>query len=397
MSVALGEIVTPVNTWNPERDTPGKSFIYIDLSAVDQNTKTIVGAREVPCAEAPSRARQIVAAGDVLVSTVRPNLNGVARVPLEMDGATASTGFCVLRPRPEKLDGAYLFHWVRSPRFIAEMVRRATGASYPAVSDGIVCSTKLPLLPLPEQQRIAEVLDRTEALRAKRRAALDQLDTLIQALFLDIFDDPRHGEWPRTALPNAFWFQEGPGVRMWQFKAEGIKLLNVGNIEKDGSLNLTKTDRYLAQEEAFGKYKHFLVDAGDLVIASSGISFDEDGMLRTRGAFVSEQQLPLCMNTSTIRFKALDNVSDLRFLWAWLNSREFRAQITKCVTGSAQQNFGPSHLSSLMITLPPLAVQRWFARRVAAVEKLKTVHRASLAEMDALFASLQHRAFRGEL
>lgn len=96
-------------------------------------------------------------------------------------------------------------------------------------------------------------------------------------------------------LQEAFWFQEGPGVRNWQFQREGIKLLNVANIEKAGTLNLEKTDRHLSVAEVGQKYSHFLVDAGDLVIASSGIPFDDDGLLRTRGAFVEEQHLPLCL------------------------------------------------------------------------------------------------------
>ena len=72
------------------------------------------------------------------------------------------------------------------------MVRRATGASYPAVSDRIVCESKVPLPPLDEQKRIAEILDKADALRAKRRAALAQLDILTQSIFLDMFGDPRH-------------------------------------------------------------------------------------------------------------------------------------------------------------------------------------------------------------
>jgi len=187
ISVSLGTLVAPVKTWSPERDAPDKYFEYIDLGAVDQEKKVIVGAREVLCAEAPSRAKQIVAAGDVLVSTVRPNLNGVARVPAEMDGATASTGFCVLRPHPGCLDSGYLFNWVRSPHFVAEMVRRATGASYPAVSDRIVLESHLPLPPVPEQRRIAAILDKVDTLRAKRRTALAQLDTLTQSIFLNSF------------------------------------------------------------------------------------------------------------------------------------------------------------------------------------------------------------------
>jgi type I restriction enzyme S subunit len=101
-------------------------------------------------------------------------------------------------------------------------------------------------------------------------------------------------------LTDAFWFQEGPGVRNWQFTNTGIKLLNVANITKNGEIDLTKTARRLSEAEVRNKYTHFLVDAGDLVIASSGISFEEDGLLRTRGAFVEKRHLPLCMNTARV-------------------------------------------------------------------------------------------------
>ena len=83
----------------------------------------------------------------------------------------------------------------------------------------------------------------------------------------------------QVPLNEAFWFQEGPGVRNWQFTTSGIKLLNVANIVKDGSIDLSKTDRHLSEEEVEKKYSHFLVDSGDLVIASSGITIDSDGFL----------------------------------------------------------------------------------------------------------------------
>src|SRR5690606_29415613 len=184
-------------------------------SAVDQDAKAVTGARELACSEAPSRARQLVRVGDVLVSTVRPNLNGVALVPAELDGATASTGFCVLRPRAGQLDSRYLYQWVKSPRFVSDMVRKATGASYPAVSDRIVCESKRPLPPLPEQRRIAEILDKADALRAKRRAALAQLDTLTQSIFLDMFGDPATNPkgWPRKELQDLFDIARGGSPR----------------------------------------------------------------------------------------------------------------------------------------------------------------------------------------
>ena len=192
----------------------------------------------------------------------------------------------------------------------------------------------------------------------------------------------------KVSLDEVFWFQEGPGVRNWQFQKEGIKLLNVANIEKNGQLNLGKTDRYLAPDEANGKYAHFLLDEGDLVIASSGMSFDTDGMLRTRGAFVEREHLPLCLNTSTIRFKPKDGRSDLKFLRHWLDGSEFRGQITKLVTGSAQQNFGPTHLKALRISVPPLEEQRRIAAILDQAETLRTQRRTALALLDSLTQSL---------
>jgi len=198
----------------------------------------------------------------------------------------------------------------------------------------------------------------------------------------------KNEKWKTTPLSDAFWFQEGPGVRNWQFTASGIKLLNVANIERIGTLNLEKTNRHLDKAEVAKKYSHFLVDDGDLVIASSGISFDDDGLLRTRGAFVNSSHLPLCLNTSTIRFKAVDGVSDLRFLRHWLDSRDFRSQITKFVTGSAQQNFGPSHLKATKICLPPLAEQERIAEVLDKAEELRAKRRAALAQLDSLTQSI---------
>jgi type I restriction enzyme S subunit len=379
----------------------GDDVSFMPMAAVDADSVTAVD-RETRLYSEVSKGYTPFLDGDLLVAKITPCFeNGkIAQARLSRRYGFGSTEFHVVRPRSDRADARYLVHFLRQDRIRKQGESRMTGsAGQRRVPENFLAGLTIPLPPLPEQRRIAEILDKADALRAKRRAALAQLDTLTQSIFLDMFGDaainPR--AWRRVGLREAYWFQEGPGVRKWQFQDEGVKLLNVGNIESNGRLNLDKTSRYLAKEEAFGKYRHFLVDAGDLVIASSGISFDDDNLLRTRGAFVSEDQLPLCMNTSTIRFKAIEGVSDLRFLWVWLNSSEFRGQITRLVTGSAQQNFGPSHLSLLKVTLPPLSTQHEFARRVLAIDELRRVQHASSTELDSLFASLQQRAFRGEL
>ncbi|MFW1801348.1 restriction endonuclease subunit S [Acinetobacter nematophilus] len=188
----------------------------------------------------------------------------------------------------------------------------------------------------------------------------------------------------QVSLSEVYWFQEGPGVRNWQFKDSGIKLLNVANITKQGKIDLNKTDRHLSKEEVDTKYTHFLIDEGDLVIASSGITNDDDNLLRTKIAFIEKHHLPLCLNTSTIRFKSKEGVSDLSFLKHWLNSLEFRQQITKEVTGIAQKNFGPSHLKKIKISLPPLEEQRRIASILDQADELRQKRQQAIEKLDQL-------------
>ena len=116
----IADCVDKCQTWNPRSSGAG-SFDYIDLSSVDKGTKSITSTERYECSDAPSRARQLVKTDDVLVATVRPNLNGVALVNGTHHGMTASTGFCVLRPDNGKLDSRFLFHWVKTDVFVRRM------------------------------------------------------------------------------------------------------------------------------------------------------------------------------------------------------------------------------------------------------------------------------------
>ena len=143
---AIGQLCAPIQTWTPTRFPDAPPFRYIDIGSVDQESKEIIKAAIIQPASAPSRARQKVFAGDILVSTVRPNLNAVAIVPPDLHGATASTGFCVLRPCAPIATTELLFAIVRSEQFVKSMVEQATGASYPAVTDRIVKSFMVPTI-----------------------------------------------------------------------------------------------------------------------------------------------------------------------------------------------------------------------------------------------------------
>jgi len=126
-------------------------------------------------------------------------------------------------------------------------------------------------------------------------------------------------------FPEVLFFQEGPGVRNHQYTTSGVKLLNVSNL-RNGQIDLTTSDRYISENEAFNKYSHFLCDPNDFIIASSGIKIDS---FNSKMGFIHQSDLPVCMNTSTIRFKVLNKeVLEIRYFMYYLKSVAFKKVLT---------------------------------------------------------------------
>ena len=381
----VGDLVEPVKSWNPLRSDPDDTFQYVDLSAVDQSLKRIVAAREVPCAEAPSRAKQLVKANDVLVSTVRPNLNGVAQVGQELDGSTASTGFCVLRPRANLLSSSYLFHWVKTEQFIADMVRKATGASYPAVSDKIILESTIAAPPLPEQRRIAAILDQADALRAKRREALAQLDSLTQSIFINMFGDPVANlmKWPVKKFGEVGTLDRGVSKHRPRNAPELLggdhPLVQTGEVSNCDGYIRTYKNTY----SDFGLRQSKMWPLGTLCITIAA-NIAKTGILT----------FDACFPDSVVGFRA-DTPATVEYVRVWLSF--LQKALEDAAPESAQKNINLAILRGLSIPVPPLPLQQTFATRIQSVEALKVTHNVALQELDRLFASLQLRAYQGEL
>ena len=185
----------------------------------------------------------------------------------------------------------------------------------------------------------------------------------------------------RVKFPEVLFFQEGPGVRNTQYTNEGVKLLNVANLV-DGSIDLSTSDRYISTNEAFGKYKHFLCDEGDFIVASSGIKVE---YIDKKMGFVTKEMLPLCMNTSTIRFKPLDkNILNIRYFMYFLKSNDFKQQLARHITGSAQLNYGPSHLKIMSMPLVSIEKQATIVNRLDKTANLLQIRNKQLQKFDNL-------------
>ncbi len=269
------------------------------------------------------------------------------------------------------------------------MARRATGASYPAVSDGIVGESKIPLPPLTEQRRIAEILDRAETLRAQRRQALAQLDFLADAIFLEMFGDPVQNSkrWPNPSLGGALTFQQyGPRFYNEQYSEAGTPIVRITDLSEAGRLDFRAMPRLLVSPEELAKYR---LQSGDLIFARTGATVGKVALIGADD--------PECIAGAyfiTMRF-----VENIRPIYAFsvLRSPSVRLIVETRSRQAAQQNFSGPGLRELPMPVPPIALQFEFERRIAAVQEMRTSQERALTELNALFASLQHRAFRGEL
>jgi type I restriction enzyme S subunit len=364
-SELIGDYVERITTWSPAKSNVA-AFRYIDLGSVSQEEKSIVGASVLPTSEAPSRARQIVEAGDVLVSTVRPNLNGVAYVPPEFDGCTASTGFCVLRPREGRLSGRYLYHWVRSSAFVKDMVSKSTGASYPAVSDKIVKASSIPLPPLYEQRRIAAILDKADSLRQKRKQAIALLESLTEAIFLEMFGDPVSNPkgFPTVSLGELFKVSSGNGLTSKEMDQSGEYPVYGGN-------------------GISGHHSEYMFEDPQLVIGRVGVYCG--------AVHFTEPQAWVTDNALYVReYKNAINVRFLEWSLRLANLNQYAGR-------AAQPLISGSRIYPVEILLPDEFKQTEFAKTVEQKERLLGQLTTAIKNAETLFASLQHRAFAGEL
>ncbi len=382
----IGSAVARVSSWNPATADMRTSFMYIDLGAVDQRRKRISDASIISVVEAPSRARQLVKSGDVLVSTVRPNLNGVARVTDAFDGATASTGFCVLRPTSD-LDSSYLFHWVRSPSFIDEMSRKATGQSYPAVSDKIIKNSEMPMPTIDEQRRVANLLDQVDDLRTKRNQAGELLDDLAESIFTEMFNVSTG--IPIVPLGDYLRFVTSGG-RGWAryYSDNGARFIRSLDVRMN---EIASQDAVYVTPPDNAEAKRTRVQAGDVLLTITGslIGRVSPASQAHHGNYVSQHVAILRPDRNRLIPEYLSFYLSL--------ADGGQRQISRMQYGQTKPGLNFQQIRSFQVPVPPLDSQKCFVERLNSLKTVRSGEHAHLAELDSLFASLQDRAFRGEI
>ena len=252
---------------------PDTIIDYIDISSVDNENKSISGYQTMKFSESPSRARKAVKKGNILVSTVRPNLNAVAILEDDTPNVSvASTGFCILDCK-ENVDIRFIFYFCRSKSFIDTLISKATGASYPAVSDKIVRSVLIPSYSFDEQRMIGEVLDKLSVVIASRKQELTELDNLIKARFVEMFGNPENNNknWSVYKLGEICSVGSSKRILHNELSSEGVPFWRISDLISKIDTGANDSGLFIPESKYEDLKTQKLVPAeGDILVTSRG-------------------------------------------------------------------------------------------------------------------------------
>jgi restriction endonuclease S subunit len=300
-------------------------------------------------------------------------------------------GFKSFVPDRQRVHPKFLYYWLRKNRPYLESI--GNGATFKEVSKAIISRIEVALPSLPEQRRIAAILDKADELRAKRRATLTKLDTLIRSIFLDMFGDPSMNPrgWPLSALGTLLRdVTNGMTRRRAESDAGQSIVLRLRDI-REGWIDYSDVNRITLTSDEAQKYK---VSVGDLLFIRVNGNPDYVG----RCAFFSGYPENVYFNDHVMRVRADDTAVNGIFLAFLLNSAHGKREIAKHrKTSAGQHTINQDGLSQIRLPHPPLHLQQDFANVIAAIGGWKYKHEVSLLASDRLFASIQQRAFSGEL
>ncbi|MEU1361814.1 restriction endonuclease subunit S [Micromonospora zamorensis] len=366
-------------------------IFQIRMNNITRDGRLDLSKRRLVPAQRPGMADFLLREGDVLFNaTNSPDMVGkTALINATTEPTVFSNHFLRLRVDPSILLPAYLSRWLHLQfgrgtfkSMCRQWVNQAT------VGRDALLRLAVPLPTLAEQRRIVEVLDRADELRTKRRKALAHLDDLTQSIFLDMFGDPatNSNHWKGVALGDVVHSaSDGPHVSP-TYVQDGVPFISTRHV-RPGRVEWTDL-KFISHADALLHWRKCRPEEGDIL-------YTKGGTTGIAAAVTAERSFAVWVHVAVL--KPNRSMVDSIWLEAMLNSQYCYRQSQTLTHGIANRDLGLKRMVRIKLFLPPLNLQREFAGRVAAVEKIKAAHRASSADLDALFASFQDRAFRGLL
>ena len=346
-----------------------------DTLFIDSNTHTAL-------------KRSQIQGGDVLV-TIAGTIGRTGVVPHDAPEMNCNQAVAIVRPTQE-IERSYLRHWLESQEARSQMLGSTVTGTISNLSLSQLGELRVPLPPLEEQRRIAAILDQAETLRTQRRTALALLDSLTQSLFLDMFGDPVANPkgWPFTRLDQLVRQDDSINygvVQPGDALDGGVPLVRVGDVV-DGNFDPAALKRIDAAIEQ--GYKRSRLRGDEILVTCVG----SIGVV----ALVEPSMKGFNIARAVSRIPASEKVNR-DFLASYLRTDYVQRYFTSELRTVSQPTLNIKQICETRVIQPPLDLQQTFATRIASIEALQATHRRALAALDALFASLQQRAFAGML
>lgn len=384
-TVSLGSVVRLNPRLGEQKYEDAELVDFVPMATLDASAP-VTSAREVRPYGEVRKGYTSFSDGDILLAKITPCFeNGkISQIRIGTEIGFGSTEFHVIRPNAEKLDPRYLVHFLRQNKVRVEGERRMTGsAGQRRVPKSFLEELPVRLPALSEQCRIAAILDKADALRAKRRVALELLEELAQSVFVEMLNQSK-GQLTRMPIEecmSAIIDYRGKTPEKTDF---GIPLVTA-RVVKGGEL--LEPSEFIAESDYDTWMTRGLPKESDVLFTTEA-PLGEVAQLDGRKVALAQRLLLLRGNP-----KFLDN----KFLMFVLTAPEVRKQILSRATGSTVKGIRQSELRKVILPIPPLAIQIKFNQQIATISRLRTRNRESLNGLERLFESLQNRAFQGEL
>ncbi len=290
-----------------------------------------------------------------------------------------------------KVDNKYLQHVLNDPKTREYYRKFASGGLQINLGKSDLLNVEIPLPPLAEQRRIASILDQADDLRQKRQQAIEKLDQLLQATFIDMFGDPVSNPKGWDIFKSKSLFQDPPRIgTTTPANGKGIPVVRVGELGQF-HIDFEKCGRVQISESDFKKYE---LKNGDLVLARAIGSKNQLG----KCSYFSEYFEPVCIDSHVMRLRP--DPKKMHPLWFYfLLSSDQGKKILQSKGGATavQFNINSAQANDLDIALPPLSEQAKFVEIANKILKNKDSHIKSLEKNNLLFSALQNQAFNGTL
>lgn len=261
---------------------------YFDISSIDNKVNRVTSYSITTFGDAPSRAQQVIKNGDVLYSLVRPNLKNIALLKSDAVNKVGTSGFCVLRGR--SVLPQYILHFVLSSNFTEYILTRASGASYPAVTEDDVRRAYIPVPNMEVQERIVAELDELNDLIETKREQLKQFDLFAQSIFYTMFGDPVTNPqgWPiakmkelTSLITNGTTPKGGQAV----YVDSGIKFFRSQNVWRN---KIIMEDIAYIDENTNASMKGSMLKHNDILITKTGRINTENSSLGRSALFTGK-------------------------------------------------------------------------------------------------------------